>query len=72
MEYEIPAKQVILNRLKNVIKGQAMIVREDECITTKQKCDQMDVILEISQFLENYDEYQQVLDRYRKQQREER
>ena len=66
------AKQQIMTRLNNVLKGQAMYVREDESISDRDRLTQADVILDLMKFLNDYDENIEVLNRYwhEKRQRE--
>lgn len=54
-------KRIILNRMLNVIKGQAMFVREDQTITDEEKLEQADILLNIMKYVQHYDEYSQVL-----------
>lgn len=49
-------KQIILKRLSNVIKGQAMFIRDDKAITDEEKLEQINVVLELQRFLDNFDE----------------
>lgn len=72
MKKDSVAKQQIMTRLKNVLKGQAMYVREDESISDKDRLTQADVILDLMKFLNDYDENIEVLNRYwhEKRQRE--
>ncbi|MGN1327602.1 MAG: hypothetical protein ACI4VQ_05990 [Clostridia bacterium] len=58
------AKEAIMTRMTNVLKGQAMYVREDDTISTQDKCTQMDVILDLMRFLNDYDENVQVLNKH--------
>ena len=66
------AKQQIMTRLNNVLKGQAMYVREDTSISDRDRLTQADVILDLMKFLNDYDENIEVLNRYwyEKRQRE--
>lgn len=72
MKKDSVAKQQIMTRLKNVLKGQAMYVREDESISDRDRLTQADVILDLMKFLNDYDENIEVLNRYwhEKRQRE--
>lgn len=63
-------KQVLLNRMLNVIKGQAMYVKEDTLITDEEKLEQADILLNIMHYVQHYDEYTQVIAEHeRKKQR---
>lgn len=64
------AKEMIMTRMTNVLKGQAMFVREDDTISIQDKCTQMDVILDLMRFLDNYDENVQILNRHIEQKRQ--
>ena len=63
-------KEAIMSRMTNVLKGQAMYIKEDDNILTQDKCIQMDVILDLMRFLNDYDENVQVLNRYIEQKRQ--
>lgn len=64
------AKQQIMTRLKNVLKGQAMYVREDESISDRDRLTQADVILDLMKFLKDYDENVVVLNKYWQEKRQ--
>lgn len=55
------ARQQILKRMLNVIKGQAMFVREDDLITDEDRLEQADILLNIMYYVQNYNEYTQVI-----------
>lgn len=40
-------KQRILKRLKNVIRGQALVVREDKTLTQEEKIEQLQVLADL-------------------------
>ena len=65
-------KETIMSRMTNVLKGQAMYIKEDDSISTQDKCIQMNVILDLMRFLNDYDENVQILNKYieQKQQKE--
>lgn len=63
-------KEAIMSRMTNVLKGQAMYIKEDDNISTQDKCIQMDVILDLMRFLDNYDENVQILNRHIEQKRQ--
>ena len=44
-------KQRILKRMKNVIRGQALVVREDVTITQKEKLEQMQVLADLMEIV---------------------
>ena len=70
MKKDSVAKQQIMTRLKNVLKGQAMYVREDESISDRDRLTQADVILDLMKFLNDYDEHIEVLNRYWQEKRQ--
>lgn len=70
---ENKAREVVMQRLTNVLKGQGMIIREDKTTSNEDKLVQMDVVLDIMRFLDQYDENIKVLNEYwRKKQCEEK
>ena len=44
-------KQKILKRMKNVIKGQALVVKEDVTITQKEKLEQLQVLADLMEIV---------------------
>lgn len=58
------AKDQIINRMFNVLKGQTMLVKEDSILTTREKLEQADVLLDTMKFLNDYDENVKVLNDY--------
>lgn len=65
MENKTP-KQIILKRLSNVLKGQAMFIREDSMTPFMDRLQQLEVVETFKHFLDNYDEYKQVILQYEK------
>ena len=65
MENKTP-KQTILKRLSNVLKGQAMFIREDSMTPFMDRLQQLEVVETFKHFLDNYDEYKQVILQYEK------
>ena len=59
-------KDKLIDRMYNVIKGQAMIVREDRSISDKERIAQADVLLDMMKFLKDYDENVKILNAHRK------
>ena len=57
----ISSKQKILNRLTNVLKGQAMFIRDDTTTSDKEKLQELDVVLNVIKFINDYDENISVL-----------
>lgn len=60
------ARQQILKRMLNVVKGQAMFVKEDSMITDEDKLEQADVLLNIMYYVQNYNEYTQVITEHKR------
>lgn len=60
----ISSKQKILNRLTNVLKGQAMFIRDDTTTSDKEKLQELDVVLNILKFIDDYDENISVLTKH--------
>ena len=55
-------KQRILKRMKNVIRGQALVVREDVTITQKEKLEQLQVLADLMELVleKQYEEEKQI------------
>lgn len=49
------AKQAIIKRLQNVLKGQAMYIKEGGLESPEEKLIQLDVIVQLNRFLSDYD-----------------
>lgn len=64
------AKEIIISRITNALKGQAMYVKEDNSISVQDKCVQMDVVLDLMRFLDDYDENVQVLNKHIEEKRQ--
>lgn len=64
MKKDKTAKEQIMTRMSNVLKGQAMFIREDNTITDVERLEQIDVILDLMKFLKDYDENIIVLNKY--------
>ena len=59
-------KDKIIDRMFNVIQGQAMIVREDRSISDKERLAQTDVLLNMMKFLKDYDDNVKILNAHKK------
>ena len=57
-------KEYILWKMHNVLRGQAMFIREDIIRTPEEKLEEMKVIEQLVHFLDNYDENILVLEQY--------
>ena len=44
-------KQKIISRLKNVIRGQALVIKEDETITQEEKIEQLQVLADLMELV---------------------
>lgn len=58
-------QEKIIKRLNNVLKGQAMFIRDDDTISDEEKLEQIKVVEQLVNFLRDYDESSQVLEYYR-------
>ena len=58
------AKEVVIKRMFNVLKGQGMYIKDNNDLSTQEKVEQMDVILDLMKFLKDYDENVQVLNKH--------
>ena len=58
-------QEKIIKRLNNILKGQAMFIRDDDTISDKEKLEQIKVVEQLVNFLRDYDESSQVLEYYR-------
>lgn len=54
-------KERILWKMNNVLRGQAMFIREDSITPFLERVEEMEVIETLKHFLDNYDEYKQVI-----------
>lgn len=61
---EQSAKQQLMNRLFNVLRGQGTYIKEDESLSLEDRVQQMDIILDTMKFLKDYDENVKVLNKY--------
>lgn len=64
MENRRSPKEFILWKMHNVLRGQAMFVREDTIRTPEEKLEEMKVIEQLVHFLDNYDENILVLEQH--------
>lgn len=64
MADNISSKQKILNRLTNALKGQAMFIRDDTTTSDKEKLQELDVVLNVLKFIDDYDENISVLTKH--------
>ena len=60
----ISPKDRIINRMFNVIQGQAMLVKDDVELSKEDKVTQMDILLNLKKFLNDYDENVQILNKH--------
>ena len=59
-------KQIVLKRMLNVIKGQAMYVKDNTLMTVEDKLEQCDVLLNIMKYVQHYDEYTAMIQEHEK------
>jgi hypothetical protein len=64
MNDEEKAKLYIMTRLQNLIKAQGNYVMNDDLANTKSKLIQMDILLNVAKFLDNYDENIKILNEH--------
>lgn len=58
------AKQIMIDKIIEAIKDLGRETKENEQVSTKDKFDQVDVLLDTMKFLNNYDENVKVLNTY--------
>lgn len=58
------AKKAMVEKIANAIKGFGEEARNDETLSLKEKCQQVDMLLDTIRFLDNYDENVKVLNQY--------
>lgn len=59
------ARKIIMKRMENLLKTQGNYIMKDEMISAKDKCVQMDVVLDVMHFLQDYDECTKILNEHR-------
>ena len=64
MKKDKTARERIMTRMSNILKGQAMFIREDDTITDVERLEQINVVLDLMKFLKDYDENIIVLNKY--------
>lgn len=57
-------KEQMLWKMNNVLRGQAMFVKEDTIIPAEDKLEYMKIIESFKQYLDHFDEYNQVIQEY--------
>lgn len=70
MAKEKSHKQIALDRMFNVLKGQGMFITESTMLTPEEKIEEFDVVYVLTKFLEDFDENKGVLDKYWRKKRE--
>lgn len=60
-------KEQMLWKMNNVLRGQAMFVKEDTITPAEDKLEYMKIIESFKQYLDHYDEYNQVIQEYERQ-----
>ena len=61
MESKKEGKDCVLWRMRNILKGQAMFIKENHYLSPRDRKEQMDTIEEIIHFFNNYDENMLIL-----------
>ena len=57
-------KEQMLWKMNNVLRGQAMFVKEDTITPDEDKLEYMKIIESFKQYLDHFDEYNQVIQEY--------
>lgn len=57
-------RNVVMTRITNLLKAQGNYIRNDDLLSAKDKCIQMDVVLDLLHFLQDYEENTKVLNDY--------
>ena len=57
-------KEQMLWKMNNVLRGQAMFVKEDTITPAEDKLEYMKIIESFKQYLNHFDEYNQVIQEY--------
>ena len=60
-------KEQMLWKMNNVLRGQAMFVKEDTITPAEDKLEYMKIIESFKQFLDHFNEYNQVIQEYERQ-----
>lgn len=60
-------KEQMLWKMNNVLRGQAMFVKEDTITPAEDKLEYMKIIQSFKQYLDHFDEYNQVIQEYERQ-----
>ena len=60
-------KEQMLWKMNNVLRGQVMFVKEDTITPAEDKLEYMKIIESFKQYLDHFDEYNQVIQEYERQ-----
>lgn len=60
-------KEQMLWKMNNVLRGQAMFVKEDTITSAEVKLEYMKIIESFKQYLDHFDEYNQIIQKYERQ-----
>lgn len=63
MKFSTP-REFIFWKLNNVLKAQALFAKEDTSRPVDQRKQEIEIISDLKRFLDNYDEYRQVITDY--------
>lgn len=66
------AKEGMKKTITDYLMSQAEAIRENETTSVEDKCSQMDILLDLVKFLDNYEENVKVLNAHNQQHRFER
>ena len=61
-EFKRTGKEVVIWKLNNVLRGHAMMIRDDKSIDPNDRKEQMQVIEQLVNFLKDYDNNIAILD----------
>ena len=70
MVFNESGHEMIMKRMRNVLKGQAMFIREDRFLEAKDRLEQMDVIEHFVDYINNYELYNQIIEEYKERGKE--
>lgn len=58
------AQQEVIDMIFDRIKDLGQQIREDQSISLQDKCEQVDILLDVNKFLMNYNENVKILNKY--------
>lgn len=72
MESKRNPKEQMLWKMNNVLRGQAMFIKDDTITPSSEKAEMMEIIETFKHFLDHYDEYTQVIQQYEESKQKDR